>query len=204
MTDDRLADIRNASIEIFSVKGYHGTSMRDIAAAVDLNISTLYHYYRDKQSLFYDVMSTRLLSLKRRMSSEISGKNDPTEKIRGIVACIVEHNTRPAGQSMATQLRWLDEPYRGQVVQIHDDLQALVEEVIREGVEQGCFTTPDVKIATYFMFAIGYSVSIWYKPKGRLNPEEVAEAFSELVLVGLRSSETPAARQALPGNPASM
>lgn len=189
MSDDRLADIRNVSIDMFSTQGYHGTSMRDIASAVNLNSATLYHYYRDKQALFFDVMSTRLLALKSRLASEIAEGADPPDKIRRAIDCIAEHNSRPAGQSMATELRVLDDARRAEIVRIHDEIQAQVEAVIREGIERRCFISHDVKIATYLIFAIGYSVSMWYSPKGRLSTGEIGESFSNLVLLGLQQRE---------------
>lgn len=48
-TADRILDV---ATEFFARKGYHGTRVRDIAREVNLSISTLYYYARNKGDLF--------------------------------------------------------------------------------------------------------------------------------------------------------
>jgi AcrR family transcriptional regulator len=49
---DRREDILNASLNLFADKGFHGTSMRDIARAADITEGLIYHYFASKRDLF--------------------------------------------------------------------------------------------------------------------------------------------------------
>jgi AcrR family transcriptional regulator len=49
---DRRDDIVKASLHLFSEKGFHGTSMRDIARAADITEGLIYHYFAGKRDLF--------------------------------------------------------------------------------------------------------------------------------------------------------
>jgi AcrR family transcriptional regulator len=49
---DRREDILNASLNLFAEKGFHGTSMRDIARAADITEGLIYHYFASKRDLF--------------------------------------------------------------------------------------------------------------------------------------------------------
>lgn len=44
--------ILDAALELFSRRGYRGTSMRDIARAADLSTGNVYHHFRDKEEVF--------------------------------------------------------------------------------------------------------------------------------------------------------
>jgi AcrR family transcriptional regulator len=44
--------ILDAALDLFAEKGYFGTSLRDIAAAVGVRESALYNYFRGKEALF--------------------------------------------------------------------------------------------------------------------------------------------------------
>jgi AcrR family transcriptional regulator len=49
---DRREDILKASLHLFAEKGFHGTSMRDIAREADITEGLIYHYFADKRDLF--------------------------------------------------------------------------------------------------------------------------------------------------------
>lgn len=49
---DRRDDIVQASLKLFAEKGFHGTSMRDIARAANITEGLIYHYFASKRDLF--------------------------------------------------------------------------------------------------------------------------------------------------------
>jgi AcrR family transcriptional regulator len=49
---DRREDILQASLKLFAERGFHGTSMRDIARAADITEGLIYHYFTNKRDLF--------------------------------------------------------------------------------------------------------------------------------------------------------
>ena len=49
---DRREEILNASLHLFAEKGFHGTSMRDIAREADITEGLIYHYFASKRDLF--------------------------------------------------------------------------------------------------------------------------------------------------------
>ena len=49
---DRREDILQASLHLFATKGFHGTSMRDIAREAEITEGLIYHYFESKRDLF--------------------------------------------------------------------------------------------------------------------------------------------------------
>ena len=63
--------ILKESVKLFSEKGYHGASMRDIAAAAGCSLPMLYYYYKNKDELFYAVAYSEFVLLTERLNREI-------------------------------------------------------------------------------------------------------------------------------------
>jgi len=49
--------ILNESLDLFAAKGYHGTSMREIAKAVGIKGSSIYNHFRGKEDIFSELFN---------------------------------------------------------------------------------------------------------------------------------------------------
>ena len=71
--------IRSAAVDLMFERGFHGTSMREVAARVGIQMSSLYHHYPSKQSLLVDIMESTMNDLiglaKRVMDAETDPKS---------------------------------------------------------------------------------------------------------------------------------
>lgn len=59
------------SARLFAEKGFHGTSMREIASAAACSLPMLYYYYNNKEELFYEVAYRELVGMTERLNREI-------------------------------------------------------------------------------------------------------------------------------------
>lgn len=59
------------SVRLFSEKGYHGTSMRDIADNSECSLPMLYYYYKNKVDLFYEVAYNEFILLIERLNEQV-------------------------------------------------------------------------------------------------------------------------------------
>ena len=48
--------IIRVAIDLFSAKGFKGTSIRDIASAMGMSISNIYHYFGNKEGLWLAIL----------------------------------------------------------------------------------------------------------------------------------------------------
>ena len=51
--------ILDAALDLFAEKGFFGTSLRDVAAAVGVRESALYNYFPSKNALFEAILSAQ-------------------------------------------------------------------------------------------------------------------------------------------------
>lgn len=72
MSDETARErIIQKAVEIFSEKGFHGTSMRDIASASECSLPTLYYHYKSKNALFEEIVISRFLQITEEMNKKI-------------------------------------------------------------------------------------------------------------------------------------
>lgn len=72
--------IIHEAVRLFSIKGYHGTSMRDIMKAVGCTQPTMYYYFENKQALFKE----SVLGEFQRMMTQIIGDIDASLPVKDI------------------------------------------------------------------------------------------------------------------------
>lgn len=75
-TKDRL--LRNA-VSMFSEKGFHGTSMREIAKASGCGLPTLYYHYSSKSELFEEIVVNQFLKITEKMNKQVDFTKKPEE-----------------------------------------------------------------------------------------------------------------------------
>ena len=66
-------EILDAALELFAENGFYGTSLRDIARAVGVRESALYHHFASKEALFAAVASESTNEIRLRLAALVEG-----------------------------------------------------------------------------------------------------------------------------------
>src|SRR5579875_3002030 len=74
--------IYQAAVTLFRERGYHATSIRDIAMAANIQPATIYHYYGNKEALLYTIMERTLLDLLKLQAGVLGRTGDPVAQLR--------------------------------------------------------------------------------------------------------------------------
>jgi AcrR family transcriptional regulator len=182
-------------------KGYHATSMQDIAAAVGLYKGSLYHYIGSKDDLLVQVFERAMGSL----LSEVERIASDTSLVPGAqLRLIVQAHVRAVAQNREALTVYLHEfrALAGESLAVVRDqrkrYQELVSSIIERGVQLGELATPDVGIATLGLLGMCNWVAQWYRPGGRLEAARIGELFADLLLEGLLGQASLAPRTSSP------
>src|SRR5689334_17618414 len=82
LSPDREEQVRAAALRLFKEKGYHATSMRDIAAEVGINKGSLYSYIRSKEDLLIPVFERAMGVLTARIEEIAADPSfTPTQRL---------------------------------------------------------------------------------------------------------------------------
>lgn len=187
MAVNREQEIMASAVRLFREKGYHGTSMQDIADAVGLQKGSLYYYITSKEELlvkiFDDAVNTLVTDLEKVASQPVSART----KLQRAILAHVETVARRLGElTIFTRETHALSPEQRQVVrQSRRRYTGLLERILSEGVAAGEFRSVDVRLTALAVFGLCNSIYQWYSPEGRSKPEEIASHFADIVLEGV-------------------
>jgi TetR/AcrR family transcriptional regulator, cholesterol catabolism regulator len=179
--------IRSSAIDLFFEHGYEATSLRAIAGQVGIQVGSLYNHLTSKESLLYSIMSTIMEDLIREFDSRLAEITDSVERLRAAIEVHVFFHTARAREVFIgnSELRSLTTAHRRKVVKLRDQYEQRYVDIIEQGVADGSFTTDDPKLSAWAILAIGTSTSTWFRPDGRLQLEDIATHYTDLVINGL-------------------
>jgi AcrR family transcriptional regulator len=183
-------EIVRAAALVFQRKGYHGATMADIAAEVNLTAGSLYHHFPSKEDLLSAVLDAGLSQITADVCAVVEGNGAPAHKLRRIVHVHIRseiENANIAAAVIFESRALLAVPgVRDRFVQQRDTLEALYRRVIEEGVAAGAFRAVDVPIFVKTLFGALNWVSMWYRDGGRLSGAEIADEIADTFLGALR------------------
>ncbi|WP_279104187.1 TetR/AcrR family transcriptional regulator, partial [Gordonia paraffinivorans] len=79
-----------AALEAFAEQGYHGTSVREIAARANLSVPGLYHHYPSKQSLLQGLLERTMTDLLARSEAAIREAGpEPVKQFDAVVESLL-------------------------------------------------------------------------------------------------------------------
>ncbi|MBN1870997.1 MAG: TetR/AcrR family transcriptional regulator [Candidatus Omnitrophica bacterium] len=81
----RRTDILKAAERVFATKGYHKTTISDIAEEAQYAVGTLYIYFKDKPTLYLTLIEKKSKDLIATVKEKVNQISDIKEKIRVLV-----------------------------------------------------------------------------------------------------------------------
>lgn len=180
-----LAAARNA----FHARGFHGTSIRDIASRAEVSLPTLYYHHDNKLGILFALLEAGMRSVLDRVTAAVAEGDTPTDQLSNAIEAIVLHMTGDLElASVAGEFRHIepDDPRRERYVAMRSEMEGMLADVLRRGIATGDFHVDgDVRITLRYLLGACQSVTTWYRPSGPLTPFEVAETYSATSLRAL-------------------
>lgn len=184
------AAILASAARLFTEVGYHGTSIRDIAADASVTVPSIYYHFTSKQQILQQIMASALDEVYAETAAAVqTAGDDPVRQLVSLVRhWILFHIRRPEPAIVgASEIRSLDESGYAEVIELRDRQEALFHSVVDRGLEAGVFATPHPEEAARAIIAMGRSIVSWYQAGGQLQPDDLADRYAELTLAMVRS-----------------
>jgi AcrR family transcriptional regulator len=179
--------IIEAAAKIFSEKGFHATSMQDIADAVNLQKASLYHHFSSKQEILVDILDHALDLINNQLEIVLSQSLSTDEKLRQ--AMVVYFQTIAENKNLAAvlllELRSLDPELKARQAVRREKFERLWRDLIIEGKQQGIFNDVDPSLTGRAILGVMNWTVTWYRSDGTHTAGEIADVFADLLLSGL-------------------
>lgn len=184
----RKEQILEAATTLFANKGYHATTIRDIAERAGMLSGSLYAHISSKQDLLVAIVERAALAFTSALEPIVRSDLKPSEKLRaGMRAHVrVVSESREAATVFMHEWRALEGDERRAIAALRDQYETLWDEIVSAGVRSGEFRPVDQKFARLLLLSAANWIYQWYKPDGGLTADEVADRFIGLILDGIR------------------
>ena len=159
----RTAEVFRAAAELMVEKGYGGTSINDIAQAVDMTKAGLYHHISGKQDLLYQILNHAMDELERIVTVPVRLIEDPEERLRELMRLQIQGSVRHGlvFSVLFSEINHLapeqQTEIRGRIKRHH----ALIRESLQELANEGRLRKLDVNIATMLFMSVFTGIARW-------------------------------------------
>ncbi|MDM7461775.1 MAG: TetR/AcrR family transcriptional regulator [bacterium] len=184
----RREQILNGAARVFSKKGYHASTVDEIAKELGLTKASIYYYVSDKSDLLYQLYKRAMTALLESQTEIMARPDPPDAKLR---AMIEEYVRIVASASAVYSVVVLREHHalpprkRKEIIALRDQYEANYQRCIQEGIDRGIFESQDVKMASYVVLGALNWIPNWYNPRGSLSKEQIGRMFAEHLVRGL-------------------
>jgi AcrR family transcriptional regulator len=188
-TGSRRREIDEVASELFHANGYAGTSVRDIARALDIQGASLYAHVASKEDVLWSIVDSTANAFERRADEALgdAASGDPVDRLAALVEAHVETVTNDPERAsvFVTEWRHLSADRRAAINDRRDAYERRFRDLIEEGIGLGAFRQTDAALAAAFILSALNGIPAWYRADGRLSADRITDHFVDFALRAL-------------------
>ena len=188
----RRSELTRQAARLFAEKGYHGTSIGDLAEAMGVQKGSLYAHIDSKQDLLHETMREGADAF-HRVLDELPETAPVTERIR----LVLRGHLRVVAEQLdvatvfVQEWRYLHGDRRDRFVAERRRYEERIRELLREGRDLGDLRSDlDEGASVLLLLSAANWAYTWLQP-GR-DTDNLADRFLALLVDGMRGYSTPA------------
>ncbi|NLT07724.1 MAG: TetR/AcrR family transcriptional regulator [Solirubrobacterales bacterium] len=183
--DRRQEEVVDAAAELFGANGFQATSMADLSSATGLTVGGLYHYVGSKDELLFRIchgLMEPLLDHARAIAAD--GSLTPGERLRALLGEWVghviarRHSMLVFGQERHVIER---EPRWREIRRARKEFERVLDDLLEQGRASGELSYDDRAVTLLALLGMVNHVPQWYRPRGPLGPDEIADGYWRLL-----------------------
>ena len=178
--------VLHVAAQMFNERGFHATSLDDIAARLNVTKPTLYYYVKNKDAILLACVKKGLdMTLEGIDASRAAGGN-AIDQLRACMRTYAEVVTQPFGMCLIrVGDEEVPEPSRTELRRVKSEIDHAFRRLVEQGVQEGVLAPCDPKMAA-FVIAGGLSwIGRWYQPQGAYSADQIIEQCTQLLLQGV-------------------
>ena len=183
-------DIITVAGDLFSERGYHGTSMRDLAKSLDLQGASLYSHIASKEDVLWEIVSrgaNEFLASASAVPQDIPIQEQMEQLVRGHLG-VIAHKLHDA-TVFFQEWKFLDASRRVRITEQRNMYEASFRRVIEEGILQGVFHVEDAALASIFVLSALNWTYQWFRPDGPMSIEQLADQYTVFIMRTLQGGQ---------------
>jgi AcrR family transcriptional regulator len=181
----RDAVLRMAA-QSFNEKGFHATSLDDVAARLNVTKPTLYYYFKNKEEILFECVRIGLQMIDEAAENVARRGGTGVEQLFAVMRKYAEIVTMEFGMCL---IRVGEDPLqpaaRRKLRQLKARIDRRFRSLIERGIAEGDLAPCDAKIAAFTVAGALSWIARWYRADGPLSPNDIAEQSISILVEGL-------------------
>ena len=189
--DARLERLLTRAARVFAERGFHSSSMRDLAAASGMSLAGMYYYVKGKDDLLFLIQERCFARVLAGAEGVLAQTTDPVERLH---AFIRHHVTFFAAHLPETKVLTHEaRALRGELRRRVDTIKRRYVDLLVGLLKDAAPDEPPLerRVAAYLLFGMMNWMYTWYDPAGALDPDRLASLIARIFLGGLVDARFP-------------
>jgi AcrR family transcriptional regulator len=186
--EQKKSTILGIAQQFFSRFGLNRTTMDEIAKAARIGKATLYHYFQDKEQLFYEVIKQESGVMKSTIDSRVEQVTDSKDRLKLYISIRLEHLNKFVNTYSALRDDYMNN--LSLIKKFRDDFNSYekitLSKILNEGIKKGIFI--DIKVSDViqvFMIALrGLELYLITERETEISDKEI-NLLTETMLYGI-------------------
>lgn len=170
----------------FRERGYHNTSLDDVARELKVTKPTIYHYVENKEQLLFECFRAGLSEIMDAIDEVDRAGGSARDRLASVVThyadavssdfgwCMVQAENQDLSAAMSKKVRALK-----------SEIDQAIRRLITEGSQDGSIRKCDAKITAFALAGALNWIAYWYDSDESLTAADIASRFNELFVKGL-------------------
>lgn len=178
--------VLQAAVKLFNERGFHATSLDDVAGALSVTKPTIYHYFANKDEVLFECVRLGFEEIRAAADAARHKGGTGRDQLALLMAQYAVLMTKDFGACVArTTDSELSEQSRSRFRALKREIDAVVRAVVAEGMADGSLRSGNPGLVTFTLIGALNWIAHWYDPKGSLAAHEIADGFVATLIDGV-------------------
>ena len=180
LIERRHEQICDAALHFFARKGYHQTSVREIAEGANLSVGALYNYVKTKEDILLLVYHRIFDLFQKRMSEAMANSGDPTSQLRAAIEATLKlyDEYQDLILVLYQESHTLRREALQQLFQVDRRYVSMLQAIIEQGNRENHFVAGDANLTA---IAVLFLCAVWPLKRWNLKKYDLATVTDGVV-----------------------
>ncbi len=178
--------VLRAAVQMFNERGFHQTSLDDVAARLGISKPTIYHYLGNKDKVLLECVTIGLGQLIEAAEQGRATPGNGADRLLAYLVRYAEINMDDFGRCVIrTAEEALAPESRSRFRELKRRIDSDMRELISAGMDDGSLARGDVKLTAFALAGALNWPARWHEPSGESSPLELARGLVGILGQGL-------------------